>query len=543
MMRSRRPKYLVRALAVSFPLQAAALVGCQGEPVDPEAMSRQAAHRAAEVVRSSAQALKANEGAEGTVEDTSRGFDVVTRTLNRVPIQPTAGTEPSTVAPPPPGPMPKDDDSRWRRLAGRYGLQSLTGAFRSEAEPASIPTDGVAFTRATMDDSLADDLNSLADELEKLIRDRLLASANLESKSDSEAIYHLKPDPTCRDLETQELDEGCVEQLTKVEFRVRLTRDGDGSRLDVLVGSSRVHPGSFFVHEGQIAVEIYLAELKQALAVSAQALGEPDDSPEVMKGKLRVVLKRDGIRKVSFSLSFLEIIELHDTQEPFVIRTAAANPALALAVDGDAGQISGSMGLGTTEVVLPWEPNGESASGSLEVVVGGLTGQYVYNQTTRQAKASQVGLGSGPSYAQVRGQRIFQVDLNATDGRAFDLTITPSSSGMPRLAITPRFDLSIMWKLGLVASDFQTPPPSYLLDETYHLTADPADGAGPVLEPFEEDASGNEGGIRVVSGKVSLASSKAAAPVTAVAGQCLVSGPAGAGEHPVLGTLQVKTCP
>jgi hypothetical protein len=213
-------------------------------------------------------------------------------------------------------------------------------------------------------------------------------------------------------------------------------------------------------------------------------------------------------------------------------------------MDGDAGRIVGRVGLGTTEVYVPWQPDGQSiANDQIHVVVGGLTGALAFTQASKEITLTGAGLGAGPSYAEVRGQRIFQVDLNAMDGRMFDATVSFGPSGEPRLAVQPRFDLAMLWHLAAVAGDFKSPPPAHLLDETYRLLLAPAAGQGPVLEPYGSDAPGSESGIRVVSGSLSLASSNVPAPVTAAAGQCVTSGEPAPGEHPVLGSLKVKACP
>ena len=75
-----------------------------------------------------------------------------------------------------------------------------------------------------------------------------------------------------------------------------------------------------------------------------------------------------------------------------------------------------------------------------------------------------------------------------------------------------------MWKLAAVAADLRTPPPSFLLDETYRLTLDRAAGQGPVIEAVQDDLGG--GAVKLVNGSVSLSSTKATAPVTASAGRC-----------------------
>jgi hypothetical protein len=250
-----------------------------------------------------------------------------------------------------------------------------------------------------------------------------------------------------------------------------------------------------------------------------------------------------------------------EPDERFVVRSAKADRILWLAADGEAGSIAGGVGLGATEVVVPWRPNDEPMGrGDLRVVLGGLTGETRWSQGRDELRLTRLGLGAGPSFAEARGTRFVQIDLNPRDMRAFDATIT---FGLPRIALAPRFDLGVMWRLAALAGDFREPPPSYLLDETYGVVFDPAAGAGPAFEPFDTGSSGAQtrpappppgtpppppppepiSGIRVVAGKLSVSSTRAPSPVVVEAGQCLWSGPAAPGAHPVLGGLRAGACP
>ena len=95
---------------------------------------------------------------------------------------------------------------------------------------------------------------------------------------------------------------------------------------------------------------------------------------------------------------------------------------------------------------------------------------------------------------------------------------------------------------GLVAADYSSPPPAHLLDETYEIVLDPAAGAGPVVAPWQS-ASSDEGGLKLVAGKLSIGSTKAAAPVVVNAGQCLVANQAQPGQHPVINAFKAADCP
>ena len=225
--------------ALCLPVILAGVVGCQ-QPLDPGSMSGEAAQRSAEVVHSTARALRANDKAAGAAEGTGDGLAIIGRTFGRIPLNPTAnegsGSGPTT----PPQPK-RTVVSDWRRLGARLGMERLGRLFAERAQrdatfPNAHPRVQLAAPEPDEATSLADGLDKAADQLDKLIRERLLAPANLEDKNDVEATYRLKPDPTCRDLDTGAIDEDCRDTLTKLEVRIRLTRDGEGSEeLGVLV--------------------------------------------------------------------------------------------------------------------------------------------------------------------------------------------------------------------------------------------------------------------------------------------------------------------
>src|SRR4029077_18367914 len=78
--------------------------------------------------------------------------------------------------------------------------------------------------------------DTTADQLRVWVRERLLASANLESKTDDEAIHRLHGDPTCRALPKEgdppdflpALNASCVDQLDRLIVRLPARAHGGG---------------------------------------------------------------------------------------------------------------------------------------------------------------------------------------------------------------------------------------------------------------------------------------------------------------------------
>jgi len=125
--------------------------------------------------------------------------------------------------------------------------------------------------------------------------------------------------------------------------------------------------------------------------------------------------------------------------------------------------------------------------------------------------------------------------------RRFDARVSVNAAGQPEVQLTPRFDLDVGYHLGLVASEFTTPPESYFLDETYGVLLD--NGGAPASVAAAPATTTFGGGIKVTAGTLTISSTGAPAPVVVPAGKCLTGGatpPAGA--HPVLGEFQVVDC-
>lgn len=523
---------------------AGALAACDEEPLDPAVRGQKAGDDVENVFKITAEAARGTNGAQSAVSRLGTSVEVLARTLEPVPLNPSrAQREPQTVPAEPRrsvwsqvlGGMPG-----WRATVRPLATKSLLGP-----EPVK-PTAGVVFQTAGSE--LADDLQDTGQMLRRFLNERILVAQNLETQTDSEAIYRLHPDPTCRDLDTNEMDLGCQEDLTKLEVRVRLTANGDGSRLAVLIGSERVRPVDVVVSSGKLVVEMFLGPLKEASAIVARVLGEPDDTPDVMKGTLRFALFTSGANKASFTTGITQMVDIQEhgasPSEHFAIRSAISDPLFSLAADGAAGTITGAIEVGMTELFGPWEPEGMPITGAqTHLVLGGLSGSLTYGQATDALTFKGLGLGAGSTYVEVRGQKILQLDVNERDGRRFDLTITAGANdGEGRISVSPRFDLALAWKLAAVAHDYSMPPPAYLMDETYKITLDPTAGKGPTVEAWQDNISLAEG-IKVVSGQLSISSSKVSSAIVVPAGKCLVTGTVGPGEHPVLGAVDVIDCP
>jgi hypothetical protein len=455
----------------------------------------------------------------------------------------------------------QNGDSGLQKIAdGMQGASDgLAGAMPSPMPPAMGAAMGdapLAAAMAGMPSMLTteEQFDDTADQLKLWLRERVLADANFESRSDDEAIYHLQPDPTCRRIPRADdppgtpadLDASCVDDLSRLEVRVSLRADGDGARLGVLIGPQRSELSAFIIHSDLLALEMDLASANRATQVIAQTLGS--DSPvttyEALTGKIRLAVHKDGERKVTFSGSVLQAIHIATLDSNGAvgpdIKLAASDPTVSVTADGNVQALTVKVDMGALDVLGDWDPMGvASPNRNARVQVGGLHGQATFTEASDDLTIT--GAGIGAVSVDAHGTRIFDLGVNPYDMQRFDAHVYVNAAGQPEIRVLPRFDLDIGYHLGLVASEYTTPPPSYLLDESYRVLLENRGYAASVAAvPATSTFSG---GIKVTQGTLTLTSTRAPEPVIVPAGKCLTGGatvPAGA--HPVLGAFSVVDC-
>jgi hypothetical protein len=457
-----------------------------------------------------------------------------------------------------------DDSGLTKIMSGLTGAGDgvLGGAMPAPVPPgmmAGMSGSPMAMAMAGMPSMLSteDQADETADQLKLWLRERLLADANLESRSDNEAVYMLHPDPTCRALPRDTdppgtvpaLNQSCVDQLTRLAVRVMLQPDGDGVRLTILVGPDRLALSAFIIHSDLLAMETDLAQAYTAAQYIDQTLGTASPMPatqiEALAGRMRIGLHKDGEKKVTVAISVLDAIHVATRDASGApgpdIHLGASDPTLAVTADGVNQALTVNENVGALDVLGDWDPRGLlPPNRDLHVAVGGVTGQSTFTAQENQITAS--GVGVGPTVVEVRGARVFDLTLNPNDGYKFDVTVALDAAGQPQVQVTPRFDLALGFHLGQVAADYATPPPSYLVDETYGIDLD--NGGAPAGIAAAPATATFTGGIKVTAGTLTISSTAApGASVVVPTGKCLTgTGTAPAGTHPVLGKLAVVDC-
>jgi hypothetical protein len=409
--------------------------------------------------------------------------------------------------------------------------------------------------RAPLDLSLTtqeENFDDTATDLGALVKDRLLAAGNIESKTDTSVTYLLHGDPTCRPLPSaigdgkpDRVDPGCAADLEKLQVRIVVSADGDGYRFAVQLGPDRLELSVFVIHTDLVAWQMDLDMAHKATDFANHALMKASDPFPfaALSGRIQLAVHKLGDKKASFAVSVLTPVDLKGTtSDPFELSMAAADPWFAVTGDGTTKEVTLELAAARTDVRAPWDPRNTGVKNTdLHVQIGGLFGKTKVSEASQ--KVALTGFGVGPSFVEVRGSHIVDVAFNPASGNKMDLELRSLPGDETHIEITPRFDLSLGFAFEAIASELSAKPPSFLLGETYSVVL--SGGTPIVVETVKDDGMGFAGGLKMVAGSLVLSTtSSAAATVSVGAGQCLTSAkmpPAGA--HPLLGSLTAATCP
>jgi hypothetical protein len=507
------------------------VVGCEGEQELLEISSSQAALTAAE---NSERALQGVIDAADFLASTS-----IAETLNAF----SAGSE----------------------TCESSGVACLDGAACPEPET-ECTTDEVSAEEL---EQARQDIRERAVELVRELRERVLIDANLESSTSTSATYKLGADVLCSESDepdaslagAPDLDEDCVDQVTRLTPRLVLTSPREGD-IDVTfqLGAERHEPLALALYHDSVGLRLDLGE---ALAV-ARELGEDEElqSIQELSGRLELRLVENAARDYSLELNVLEKLEavLDSDGDHLSASLGASSPAWNVRVDGNSGTLSAGMDVAAFRLVGPLrafaslfetdddgsaygdtasgllpeeEPEPRSYTGILDVFLAGLTGTVSYAADSDVLAIDQLGFGDGTSTLKHDGDTLLSLDLNPASGRRVNLLVSSTDAGT-QIRITPSFDLRLALAFHYIADQFDGLA-TYLLDDTLRVWFD---GDAPELELGEA--------LRVTAGTLHIESvANPEANVTVEAGMCL-SGENGSdadddATHPLF-SLEATTC-
>ena len=239
----------------------------------------------------------------------------------------------------------------------------------------------------------------------------------------------------------------------------------------------------------------------------------------MLKGRIKVAVKKLGEKKVSLSWSVLEAIEIQD-MDNHSIAMMPASPVFSVTGDGVAKTIALELAIPQTDVRLPWDPKEIDAKNSdLHISVGGVHGKSTLSESAEELAFE--GLGVGASFVEVRTTKIFELGFNAANGHKMDLKIKPLAGDQARFEITPKLDLSLAFALQMVAAEFNADeqPEPWMLGQTLSVLMT---GASKAVAETVQESETFDGGVKMVEGSLSLSTSADTnATVSVPMGQCL----------------------
>ena len=399
------------------------------------------------------------------------------------------------------------------------------------------------------------ELREAAADWVRELRERILIEENLESETSTEAIYLLGPAVLCDrapavDTVTGgELDADCVEQVNRLQPRLRLTSPNEGDiDIALLLGEARRAPLTVQLYQSSLGLS---ADLGQIFALSRD-LGEDLEGVESLAGVLQLQLVENQPRDYSLELNVLEALslELSSDGDTLSASLGASSPAWHVRVDGNARSLSAGIDLALFKLVGPLrlfadsfeggsatgagssaglaappgdafaplpEPLPEPApiepayTGIIDLFVAGLSGTATYTADSDVLELEDLGFGDSTSTLKHDGNTLFSLDFNQLQGRRVNLVIEPAGDGA-KISVTPTFDLKMALAFHYVADQFDDLA-SYLLDDTLRVWFA---GDAPAVEAAD-------GQLRVVSGTLNLESSATPGEnLSVTAGMCLV---------------------
>lgn len=422
-------------------------------------------------------------------------------------------------------------------LQKTFGSVPLMGSPSTCTDPAGCES-GMPTNPVPSDPAAAEAQAAL---MEKYLRERIFTEANVEGTEGDSIFFRIHGDDACA-VGTVAADPDCVKAVDLMQLRIRATRaDKNGLDLGFQFGPNHDEPLALSFAEKSLAVAVDLGEAKDTVTFLApEAAGQ---LPRVMVGKVELRLTENGPQDLTFSTGILDgiRIEVDENGATHAFSTAKAVPLSELRMDANAKRLSFALNLGTTEYKGPY--GGTSTLRSQQVVysLSGLSFEFNAEEAQNDFVIAHVGLGDAQSYMSLNGTKVFTADLNALSGRHFDLNLSKGADGLPLMRVLPEFDLATKFFMAPLKADPLAEVPSFYEDQSYRVRL--SGGGAPSLRPVDANtATGFPGGLKVVSGELSLQGKNAT--VTVPAGKCLVGKETVAeNSHPLLGYFETRDCP
>lgn len=368
------------------------------------------------------------------------------------------------------------------------------------------------------------DLSGPTQQLVSFLNEHVFIDANIESQTQLEIIYLLRPEHVCQGDPEDQAE--CTDTLTKVPVRVAVSspRTGDVD-LRLLIASGRHNVVNLSLYRDQLAAELDLGATRSAILAATAALGQ--DAPELpatAQGRVRASVTRLGDAKFSSQLGIASAIRLADNS--YDVQLDAAPDGITMTADGVARAITYGLNWRAMRASAPvtfggdtieWDDNGDEITVSRPTVtlrlggaIAGITAQGTFTGDD-SFTLTDAGIGDGPATFSVDGQQVAALNLNADAGRKVDLKLTSADQG-PILEVSPQLDLALILSFANAMQAVETlNVPQWAMDEVLRLKID---GANPAKLKLGEQ-------LKMLAGRMIISSQSSQRSFELSGQQCL----------------------
>lgn len=355
------------------------------------------------------------------------------------------------------------------------------------------------------------------DEATGVLETRIFASGNVEAENGSTVTYLLRGNVVCN--EGGSVDADCANAVDDAEIRLVVSAPAtDDIKIEFQIGPTRARPLDLELGTTELAANLYLGGVKGAVEHLALLDGEVPDLPAQMSGTLRLALKAESDTRASLTFSVIDAINVQSDE--WRLAVGKSSPTFQLTADAALETLESRADLAAIDARFPSiETSYDAVSGEtievtrrIDLALGGASSATVLSVGDDTLTVTDIGLGDTTTRLSIDGNDVLAVDLNPTDGRRFNATISALEGDAVEVALSPVFDLMVDMNFINAPEVFDVD--DWMLDETLSIVADGANGSRLL---FADDQ------VEVLEGNLSITLGNAAISHQAGEGQCLLT--------------------
>ncbi len=294
--------------------------------------------------------------------------------------------------------------------------------------------------------------NSGVEVLSKWV-DAVFAESNIVERPTGALVYGLSGKVLCSDpmSGTSTPPESCVTAIDKLGLRLKVTAGYD---FTIQVGPQRLEPLVVQLRSKQsIAAIADLAAWQKTIdfvnSTNSPQVAQYANYALALTGRAELRLTRNGDHDFTLSQSNLDALSAVMTfnGQARSYSAAAKSPQYSIRLEGQAKRATVLVDVGPMQANVFASDYGaylaDAGVGSPIVIASaGYSGQLVVAEGAPWL-FTKLGLGEGQSTVTTNGKQVLSVDLNATQGRHFDVSASPIKNGV-RLEVSPGVDFKAL---------------------------------------------------------------------------------------------------